>query len=163
MVDRQEIEQLGELGAAKEYPSARVKVEAFMVERVQWKRIRKRVGKIEASHAPEWLLGLATLAAGVAASAGIALLVLPEATNPPASGEDVIAAGTRPTLIATLVAGVFVALVLGLLYWRERKKHSGEKSDLQDEMDTIETAWAQSAAALASKDEGNEPAASAHA
>jgi hypothetical protein len=53
--------------------------------------------------------------------------------------------------------------VLGLLYWRERKKHSGEKSDLQDEMDTIETAWAQSAAALASKDEGDEPAASAHA
>jgi hypothetical protein len=154
MADEKDIQQLGELGAAKEYPSVRVKVEAFMVETVQWKRIRRRVGKIEASRAPEWLLGLATLAAGVAASAGIALLVLPAATkaSASASSEGVIESGTRPTLFATLIAGAIVALVLGALYKREHDKHSGEKTDLQDEMDTIEKAWEQSVAARNRKD-----------
>jgi len=149
MADEGDVQQLGELGAAKEYPSARIKVEAFMVETVQWKRIRRRVGKIEASHAPEWLLGFATLAAGIAASAGIALLVLPHATKAPvgASSESVIEPGTRPALFAALVGGAILAMALGALYKREHDKHSGEKTDLQDEMDTIEKAWEQSAAA----------------
>lgn len=123
------------------------KVAAFMVEKVQWERIRRRVGKIEASHAPEWLLGLATLAAGVAASSGIAYLALPHATQQPhgATG-SVVAAGTRPTLIAACIAGAIVAAALGGLYRREHKKHGGEKSDLQDEMDTIERAWKQQSA-----------------
>jgi hypothetical protein len=149
MDEAREVVRIGELSAAKEYPAARVKVDAFMVEKVQWKRIRRRVGHIEASHAPEWLLGLATLAAGVAASAGIALLVLPHATNTPAGdpSESVIASGTRPALWAALIAGIILASALGGLYRREHKKHSGDKTDLQDEMDTIETAWEQSAAA----------------
>lgn len=149
MTDTPESEQGGKLGAAKEYPGARVKVDAFMVETVQWKRIRKRVGQIEASRAPEWLLGLATLAAGIAASAAIALLVLPHATKAPAgvSAESVIAPGTRPTLFAALIGGALLAAALGVLYKREHDKHAGEKTDLQDEMDTIEKAWEQSAAA----------------
>jgi hypothetical protein len=151
----EQVEQVGKLGAAKEYPSARVKVEGFMVEKVQWTRIRKRVGQIEASHAPEWLLGLATLAAGVAASAGIAVLVLPHATETPPglSSESIIASGTRPALWAALIAGVILAAALGALYWREHKKHSGEKTDLQDEMDTIEKAWEQSVAARSADDD----------
>jgi hypothetical protein len=149
MAGKEDIQQIEELGAAKEYPGARVKVDAFMVETVQWKRIRRRVGKIEASHAPEWLLGLATLAAGIAASAGIALLVLPHATKAPvgASSESVIEPGTRPALFAALIGGAILAMALGALYKREHDKHSGEETDLQDEMDTIEKAWEQSAAA----------------
>lgn len=154
MDGEKDIQQLGELGAAKEYPSVRVKVEAFMVETVQWKRIRRRVGEVETSRAPEWLLGLATLVAGIAASAGIALLVLPHATKAPlgASSESIIEPGTRPALFATLIAGAIVALVLGALYKREHDKHSGEKTDLQDEMDTIEKAWEQSVAARERKE-----------
>ena len=134
------------LGAAKEYPTPRVKVAAFMVENVQWARIRKRVGEAEGAHAPEWLLGVATLAAGVAASAVIAYIALPHATDPTPKdiSGDVIAAGTRPTLIATFLAGSVLAAVFGLLYQRERKKHAGRRSDIQDEMDTIKTAWEES-------------------
>ena len=148
-IRQQDIRQIAELGAAKEYPGTRVKVDAFMVETVQWVRIRRRVGEIEASHAPEWLLGLATLAAGIASSAGIALLVLPHATKVPAgaSSESVVEPGTRPALLAALIAGAILAIVLGALYKREHDKHAGKKTDLQDEMDTIEKAWAQSVAA----------------
>jgi len=140
---------LGDLGAAKEYPSARVAVQAFMVEHVQWARLRKRVGKIEASHAPEWLLGLAAACAGISASAGIAYLVLPTATITPKglAESQLIASGTRPALIATFIGGLVLAGALGALYYREHRKHRGEKTDCQDEMDTIKQAWEEGKAA----------------
>jgi hypothetical protein len=123
-----------------------------MVENVQWTRLRKRVGHAEVEHAKEWLLGVATLAAGVAASALIAYAVLPSATTSPVKGADVVASGTRPTLLATSVASAVLAVVFTLLYWQERKKLSNDRSDIQDEMDTIKAAWEASAGGVPRKE-----------
>jgi hypothetical protein len=130
----------GNYAATKVYAQQTARPEAFMVEDAQWKRIRRRIGEIESTHAPEWLLTIASIAIGIAASAAIAYVVLPKATKHSAD----LAAGVRPSLISAAIAGLLVGVVLGGEYLRQRRRQAVEKTDLQDEMDTIRRAWGQS-------------------
>ena len=127
----------GGYGARKEYPPQTVQGHGFMVDDLQWDRIKRRVGQIEGAPAPEWLLTLASMAFAIGVSAWIALLVLPHATT----DSTHLATGVRPALIASGASGVILGLILAAVYRYERGRQSGKKGDLQDEMDTIRKTW----------------------
>ena len=117
-------------GFSKQYEVAESKPKAFMVENAQWKRLRGRVNALESTGNVDWLLAIATMIGGIAASAGLALLALPNATKD--SGQ------LAPSV---LVAGAVVAVVMVVLWVSFRSAKSKVGSDICDEMDTIKAAW----------------------
>jgi hypothetical protein len=121
----------------KEYEVPHPKTRAFMVEEAQWDRIRKRVHSLEAKGGGDWLLALATMVGGIAASALLGLIALPQATQ----GEQELALFVKPALWALFLGGVAVALAMGLLWHFSRKEKTDTASDICEEMNTIQEAW----------------------
>ena len=121
----------------KEYDIPAPRPKAFMVEVTQWERIQRRINDLEKQRGIGWLLPLATTIFGVAASAGLALLVLPSTTT--AEGE--LASGVKPTLWAVGIGGFVLAGALVLAWNFLRKDREDRVSDICNEMDTIQEAW----------------------
>lgn len=124
-------------GFSKEYEVPQSKTKAFMVEDAQWERIRKRVSVLEAKGGIDWLIAGATMVAGIGASAGLALLALPKATKDQAELSPFV----RPVLWVTLVGGLFLAAVLGMLWVHFKDDEQDTASDICEEMNTIQEAW----------------------
>lgn len=121
----------------KEYEVPHPKTRAFMVEEAQWHRIRKRVESLQARGSGDWLLALATMVGGIAASAGLGLLALPQAT----SEKQELASFVRPALWALLIGGLVVSAAMGFLWKISRGEKGDTASDICEEMDTIQEAW----------------------
>ena len=108
-----------------------------MVEDAQWDRIHDRVEALEAKGGIDWLMAGGTMVGGIAASAGLALLALPKAT----AKDGQLASSVKPTLWAVFLGGLFITVVMALL-WRHLKDHKAKiASDICNEMDTIQAAW----------------------
>lgn len=120
----------------KEYDIASSKPKAFMVEDAQWERIHDRVEALEAKGSVDWLMALATMVGGIAASAGLALIALPRAT-----AKENLDPSVKPVLWAVLIAGSVVAVTMGLLWLHLRKERSRTATDICNEMETIQQAW----------------------
>jgi hypothetical protein len=120
----------------KEYVVPSPKLKAFMVEDAQWERIKGRVSALEAKGGIDWLMAGGTSLAGIGASAGVALLVLPSATQ----GAQ-LDSGVKPTLWAVFIGGVVLSIVMFLLWRHLRDNKTKTASDICDEMSTIQEAW----------------------
>jgi hypothetical protein len=125
-------------GLGKEYEVLQSKTRAFMVEDAQWDRLKGRVTALESRGGIEWLIAGATMLFGIAASAGLALVALPNATQND-SGE--LAPFVRPTLWAVLIGGALLALTMLLLWLHYKDDESKTAKDICSEMDTIHAAW----------------------
>jgi hypothetical protein len=121
----------------KEYDVPHPKTKAFMVEDAQWERIQGRVAALEAKGGIDWLIALATMVGGIAASAGLALIALPNATR---KGSE-LAPFVKPTLWAVVIGGAVVAIAMGLLWRHLRENKTKTASDICAEMNTIQEAW----------------------
>ena len=121
----------------KEYEVASPKLKAFMVEDAQWERIHGRVQALVSKGGIDWLMGVATLIAGVAASAGLALLALPQATM----NDGNLSPSVKPILWAVFIGGVFLAVAMALTWRHLRDNKTKVASDICNEMNTIQEAW----------------------
>lgn len=129
----------------KEYEVPHPKTRAFMVEDAQWERIQDRVESLQTKEGVDWLIALATMVGGIAASAGLALLALPSATQ---EGGD-LSPFVKPTLWVVLIGGGLVAAALSIAWHRLRGNTTKTASDICDEMETIQEAWKERKASVA--------------
>lgn len=108
-----------------------------MVEDAQWERIQGRVASLQAKEGIDWLIALATMVGGIAASAGLGLLALPSATKDGGGLSPYV----KPTLWVIFVGGAVIAGALSLAWYRLRGNTAKTASDICDEMTTIQEAW----------------------
>jgi hypothetical protein len=121
----------------KEYEVPHPKTRAFMVEDAQWERIQGRVASLEAKDGIDWLIALATMVGGIAASAVLALIALPNATKE--GGE--LSPFVKPTLWVVFIGGAIVAVALALAWKHLKDNKTKTASDICAEMTTIQEAW----------------------
>jgi hypothetical protein len=130
-------EKLDSYQFGKEYEVPHPKTRAFMVEDAQWERIQGRVAELEAKDSVDWLIALATMVGGIAASAILALIALPNATKD--SGQ--LSPFVRPTLWTVSIGGAIVSAALALAWRRLKDSKTKTASDICAEMTTIQEAW----------------------
>jgi hypothetical protein len=100
-----------------------------VIEKPRWDRIERRVMEELGGRSIDWLAtGWAFF--GMAVAAGVALLVLPEATP---QGTH-LSAVVRPTLWAVLIAGAVLWVVFTVFYFSSSKRSVANAHDICNEM-----------------------------
>jgi hypothetical protein len=111
------------------------------VEMARWKRIKRRVEGLD----ERWILNL--LAAGASAALSFAVSAFITALAIPTGKKSSIDPAVRPGLFIGAAAAALIAILLLGFFLIQRKERRQERSDIVDEMEAEEEAWAPTAPA----------------
>jgi hypothetical protein len=128
----------------KEFKVGAEAADALVVERARWERLKRRIRNLDERRPPSWISAAASAVFGIAASALITALAIPDGEG---SGVDPI---VKPLLFIGAAAGLVLTLAFVGFYRVERQALQSEGSDIVDEMETEEVAWVTDPAARGS-------------